>query len=152
MKRLLLLPLLALLASCTTTGQPDIARISRAVQEAARFGTEEALRFKPEWRPQFEVVRDQLNSLLAADKLTVAELLNAIDRLPVSELSSDTGRLIIGAARLTVSIAGWSDVEIVQTAQAKPVGVALVSGITAGLGVPVNRPQPTHTPKYFKPK
>lgn len=136
MKKLFAFPLLAalaLFAGCTTVGAPDIERISRAVQEAARIGTQEAVRDHPEWIPYFVTTRDSLNILAASDKLTVASLLEAISKLPVSELSSDTARLIIAGAVLTVSIAGWSDIEIVQTEQIRPVVIALSDGINAGL-------------------
>lgn len=121
---------------CSTLTAPDIARISLAVQEAAAIGTSEAVRDHPEWRPIFTQVRDQLNAAAALPTVTVGDLLAAIGKLPVSELSSDTARLAMAAAKLTIAIAGWSDVEIAQTEQVRPVLVALGKGITEGLGKP----------------
>lgn len=127
---------LVLMFGCSTLTAPDIARISLAVQEAAAIGTSEAVRDHPEWRPIFTQVRDQLNAAAALPTVTVGDLLAAIGKLPVSELSSDTARLVMAAAKLTIAIAGWSDVEIAQTEQVRPVLVALGKGISTGLGTP----------------
>ncbi len=151
-KRLLsIIPLAALflVASCKTTGGPDIERISVAVKEAATIGTQEAIRDHPEWIPTFVLVRDQLDAISVKDRITVSDLLAAINKLPVSELSSDTARLSIEAARLLVAIAGWSDVEIVQTGQIRPVIIAMSQGITAGLGRSATKSGPK---KHYKAK
>lgn len=130
---------------------PDIQRISAAVEEAARFGTSEAVRDNPTWRPTFALVRDELMKLSLKDKLTVADLLDAVAKLPVSELSSDTARVIIAGARLTIALANWSDVEIVQTEQIRPVVVALAGGINGGLiESPASKPQAAK--KHYKVK
>jgi len=122
------------LASCTTVGTPDIARISASVHEAARIGVSECLRERPDFRTAFIITRDQLNTLAAQNILTVDALLIVLSNLPVDELSSDTARLSFEAARLVLVTAGWSDVVIVRTDQLRPVVTALSAGITAGLG------------------
>lgn len=139
MKRFLpvLIPAI-LLFGCATLSQPDIDRITRGVQEAARIGTAEAVRERPEWRATFTLVRDEVRALAARESLTVNDLLGAIDKLPVAELSSDGARLAISAVRFTVAVAGWSEVDIVQSAQIRPVMTALDVGMTAGLAESVN--------------
>lgn len=122
------------LAGCATTGGPDIPRIAAAVQLAAQVGTSEAIRDHNEWRPAFQLVRNQLNTLAAQESLTLDSLLTVISGLPVNELSSDTARLSFEAARIVLIAAGWSEIEIVRTDQLRPVIVALSAGITAGLG------------------
>lgn len=143
----------------TTTSQPDIQRIAAAVQEAARFGTQEAIRDRPDWQATFVLVRDQLDALALRDKLTVADLLDAVSLLPISEFSSDGVRIAFAAARLTIALANWSDVEVLATEQVRPVISALAKGITAGLPVGneslSNRTSaraPVRTPKHYKIK
>lgn len=149
-----------LLTSCATTSQPDIVRIAAAVEEAARFGTQEALRDRPDWRPTFLLVRDQLTAIAARDKLTVSDLLDAVSLLPITELSSDGARIAFAAARLTIALANWSDVEVIATEQVRPVVEALAKGMTAGLNAADVRSArvggsfvPAKTsPKYYKAK
>lgn len=131
--RWFVLPFLALLASCTSVGSPDIVRISAAVKTATQIGVSELLRDHPEHSAIVLSVHDQLTSLASQDTITVAGLLDAVSRLPVRELSSDTARLSFEAARLVISIAGWSDIEVVQTRQIRPVVVAIAAGIKDGL-------------------
>lgn len=140
MKRYASLPVLLVLstflfsgATCRNASQPDIQRISLAVEEAARFGTAEALRDRPDWRPTFVLVRDQLNAIAIRERLTVADLLDAVALLPISEFNSDGVRIAFAAARLTIALANWSDVEVIATEQVRPVVLALAKGITAGL-------------------
>lgn len=128
---------LVLLFGCSTLTAPDIDRIARATQEAASIGTAEAVRDHPEWRKVFGLIRDQLDAIAAKPVVTVSDLLDAIGKLPVSELSSDTARLAMSGARLLIAIANFSDVEVVQTEQVKPITVALSRGITSGLGTPI---------------
>lgn len=126
------IPLL-LVASCVTTGEPDTERISRAVKEAATFGTQEAVREHPEWRPHFVLARTELDLLAQMNEISVDSLLDVANRMPVQELSSDRARLIVGGAKLTIAIAGWSNVKLKQTEQVRPVVIALRDGIDAGL-------------------
>lgn len=152
--------LFALIAGCATLSEPDITRISLAVREAATLATQEALQDQPRWRPAFVTVSSELNSLSTRTNVTVLDLVNALNRLPLSEMKSDTARLSIAGARLLIALAGWSDVEVVQTTQVIPVIVALRDGIQAGLElVPetpatarLAAPRKKHAPKYYKLK
>lgn len=137
MKKALSLSVALVLASCATLPEPDIIRIAAAVKEAATLGTSEAVRDHPEWRPHFDYATEELELLEKQDQITVANLLDVLSRLPVSELSSDQARIIMSVARLTIAVAGWSDVKIVQTQQLRPVIIALREGIDAGLAQPV---------------
>lgn len=146
--------LATVLAGCTTVGDPDIPRIALAVKEAATIGTSEAVRDHPEWRPHFEDVSNELELLEKQETITVGQLLEEINQLPVSELSSDRARLIMASARFTIAIAGWSDVELKQSEQVRPVIIALREGIDAGLASPMI-PKVAGVgakPKHYRPR
>lgn len=119
------------LSGCKTPVNTE--RLSLVARDATRLGTYEALRDHPEWQPQFEQARDQLEALAKRDSLTVGDLVDVISVLPVSELSSDEARWALAGTRLTITLAGWSDVEIVRVEQLRPVATAIASGITLGI-------------------
>ncbi len=100
-------------------------------------------------------MRDGLNALVAQPVITVDALITLTSSLPVSELSSDTARLSFEGARILVALAGWSDVEVVQTGQLRPVVAALAEGISAGLpttpsGVVLLPPRHMRTKVHYK--
>ncbi len=119
-----------LVAGCATT--VNIERVAAATKEAVTLGTEVALIEHPEWRTSFYEVSAGLRLLAEADKITLDGILSSLNKLPVSELSSDKARLIISGARLVIAVSGWSDTEIVQTEQLRPIALAIADGIDAG--------------------
>ena len=122
-----------LLGGCATLSEPDVTRISLAVREAATLAPQEALSQRPDWRGAFEIVQKELSLLSVKTNVTVLDLLGVLDRLPINEMKSDTARLSIAAARLTIALAGWSDVEIVRVEQVQTVIVALHDGVSTGM-------------------
>lgn len=135
---------------CTTTGEPDIARIAAVSQEATRIGTREAVFDHPEWRSDFVTAQQQLAILAQQQGMTVNDLLRVISQLPVSELSGRTGRVVLDSARLVIVAANWSGVEIVRTEQLRPVAQALSDGIGQGLAEPATRTTSIFATKHYK--
>lgn len=137
-KILLLLALaLPLLPGCITspeTGKtiPDIPRIARGVKEAARIGSREAIFNRPQLAEKFDLVIAQLIKLEEREIVTVETLLDIGSQLPIKELKSREAQLSFDAARVSVALAGWSSVEIVQAAQIHPVITALREGLQQG--------------------
>lgn len=135
---------LILLTACKTM---DVAQIAPACQEAAAIGTEAALLYKPEWRPAFGVARDSLKALGGSTNiLTLPALLDILNKLPISELSSDTARLSFSGAKLLIAMFGYSNIEPVKSDQLKLLANALADGINEGMG------KTTATSKLFKLK
>src|SRR5262245_15790811 len=104
-KRTNLLGLVAALAcalpgckSTPTDKPPDSARVASIARIAAYTGTRVHLTKSPGDRPYFESARESLASLSAGGNYDPAALSQALSKLPIKELQSTEGALIVGTA------------------------------------------------------
>lgn len=131
--------LLCLNTGCVTgpdgQNQADIPRISRVTQEAAAFGTEEALLEHPEWMAHFQKAHTELAVLEKAETIDFLDVLEIVNRLPVSELESREARLAIRGARILISGIDLPIVSADRLTELRPIVKALRIGLEDG-GVP----------------
>jgi hypothetical protein len=89
-------------AGCTTTptGQrvPDVGAMTFTAQSASYVGARMWLREHPEDRSAFERSRDGLKILIAAGTFSAQDLTVALQKLPIRELRSDEGAVIVDVA------------------------------------------------------
>lgn len=117
---------------CATTpgGKKDLAPL---VKTAAYVGTTYALKAHPEYRPGFELALAQLETLEQSETIDFVTLLAIVNRLPVTELKSDEATLIVTSATLLLSEYGGGVLPVEQLEKARPIAVALRSGIALAL-------------------
>lgn len=143
MKRLLILPLLALtlVCGCTTTptglSVPDPAVIELVAQEASAIGANVWLAAHPNDREQFELALASVNALLATGKGSPSDLQAALSRLPIKELSSGKNQVIVTSAVVLINKAGQEIIKLdsahVWSYYVQPVAQGIASGLQMAL-------------------
>jgi len=128
--------LIALLGGCATTmNQGDVALLAQDLRDIAREGTIYAVAENPEWRPNIELVRDQLQAQASGtNMLTFNSLLFTLQALPVKELKSSEARLAITSASIILRRAG-ANADLGNVSDLKPIAGGLAEGISEGLGI-----------------
>jgi hypothetical protein len=126
-----------------TTKVIDTARVTAISRQAATVGTSEVLAAHPEWRPQFQLAAEQLALLSASPTIGLQDILTIAERLPVTELKSQTARLSFEGATLLISAIDVPDLPADRLAELQPIAKAISDGIMAGLppapvGAPTN--------------
>lgn len=125
---------IVIFTGCKTGGTgADIERIARVTKEAATIGTEQLLVRHPEWQAQFQIAHDDLVTLENSDTVSLARVLEIINRLPIKELSGRDAKLAVQGARLLISAIDVPEVDAQRLAQIRPIVKALREGIEAGL-------------------
>ncbi len=140
MKKLMtMIGVAALLATgCATTenggmSEGDIALLMQDIRDVAHAGTVYALAENPQWRGNITLVRDQLNGLAnTSDNVTFDSIVTTLQSLPIDELKSSEGVLLITTAKITLRRVG-SNVELGNIKNVKQVAGALVAGMNEGL-------------------
>lgn len=118
---------------CKSLPQDQTARIAGLAKVASYVGTAEALRSHPEWLPGFQVARDELTVLEAAEVIDYVTLIAIIQRLPVRELKGDRAILLITSATLLIQELGNPAIPLDQVPQLRPIVSAIRQGIDLGL-------------------
>lgn len=128
-----LIGLVGLTGCAALKDNPDLLkRVEAASKMAAFVGTSEYVRQHPETRFAFELVRDELKDLGAAEKLDLVTLLSAVNHLPIKELKNERATMIVTAAGILLTdYADRLPVEKLSTLQ--PVALAIAGGINLGL-------------------
>jgi hypothetical protein len=133
-----------------TNSVPDVVKMSAVARSATYLGTSIYLNGlgdktrvvpHPEARPQFELVRTSLKTLIAAGTFSAADLTAALQSLPVKELQGSDGTLIVGEAVLLWDEYGQALATLDQSkifdTYLLPVARAIVAGLDQALGPPM---------------
>lgn len=138
MKQFLAVPLFAALllmpTGCATTPE-NIGLLAADLRDVSREGTIYALAEKPEWRPEVELVRDQLAKLgNQSGAITIDSILTILSQLPFEELQSSEARLAFTGGRIILRRVG-ANVDLSSVQNLKPLALGLAEGITEGLAL-----------------
>lgn len=131
-----LLLAIALLCGCATTPQTDtqkVARVATISRQAAFVGTKVYLQENPDARPYFVASAAALDVLLQSQNVTPEDFSKAMQGLPVKELQSDSGALIVGSAVVLYDAFLAEHVNLDANAYLRPVIAAVHDGIAKGL-------------------
>lgn len=117
--------------------QGDVALLALDLQDIAREGTIYALAKEPQWRPNIELVRNQLATLAALpDQPTPAAVLKVLQTLPFDEFQTPEARLSFVGANWILRRVG-RNVDLGNIVNIKPIVNGLATGITEGLNMPI---------------
>lgn len=129
------------LCGCVTNSEgkkvPDVRLMQSVAQTAAYTGTALWLKAHSNDRGKFELARSSLAALIAAGSFDAVQLTQVLQTLPVKELQSEQGTMIIGAA---VSLWDAYGRQLGELDKAKvfdtyilPVAKSILTGLDAGL-------------------
>jgi hypothetical protein len=139
----------------TTTSQQQIATASALAYEAAYVGTALDLSAHPEHRKGFELGLVALSGLLKSTNYTSAELVAALNKLPLKELQGENGAIVIGAIVSVFDLARnlWIDTAD-QPAWVAAVGGSIERGIRDALSLAPSKlkKQSTKSKRFVIPK
>lgn len=140
MKKLILLPLVALLFStgCSTkplTEEQKVAQVQRLTYAAASIGTEAALLANPSYRVGFEVALYDLNTLVEEKAITGTMLRSIVKSLPVKELKSPQATLAIDSATVLFDAINSTQINI----ESNPYVFAAATGLRDGMKVALSK-------------
>lgn len=131
---------LAILAStgCATNREPltDEQRVARVVDVAtmaANTGTRLALIEHPEWREDFEAALKGLDWLLEDQNPSVMDLRAVLKKLPVKELESRKGIVMIDTATVLFNTVRRDYVDLDRVKYLKPVIQGIADGMRGAL-------------------
>jgi hypothetical protein len=122
-----------LLFGCATLQQAE--KWGKIAQIAARRGTYETVKARPDARAVFATVAATLDSLLIKPSMDSAEIIAALQQLKVKELKGDQGALLIGDVIDVVDIVGGDSVRLKDDSRLRPVVTGIVTGIREGLSL-----------------
>lgn len=113
----------------------DTKRLEAIAKLAAFDGTVIYLKKHPESRATFELAHAELTKFVDDNggQLSLGALLNVMDELPVKQLQGEYGAVIVGSAIILFDEFVGDKVEV-DSAQLRPVAVAIRDGIGMGLG------------------
>jgi len=115
-----------LFSGCVTTGnQQSLENKAKAIGWVA---TTKLLQDRPEWRPYFEIARDDLATLAKAETIDLFAVMEIVNRLPTDKLQSGDTALYVAGAML------FFEDELGSVALENPEQLrAAVTGLHAGL-------------------
>lgn len=124
-----------LVSGCALLKNPQSnARIAAAAKSAFYFGTHEAVKEFPDRRAKFQAGADSLAVLENSDTITLGQVLEVLQSLPVQKLHSDTAEVIITSATILISGIDFPTVDAERVAELRPIVSAIRQGIQQGLG------------------
>jgi hypothetical protein len=101
---LCLIALLGLLGPLFFTGCAGTLQNPRSFENKAKAiawtATTKLLQDRPDWRPAFELARDDLALLVEADNIGFAEVFAILDRFPTGQLTTGDAALYFGGAMM----------------------------------------------------
>lgn len=129
-----LFAMLLMPTGCATTPE-NIGLLAADLRDVGREGTIYALAEKPEWRPQVELVRDQLAKLgNQAGPITIESIVQTLSQLPFEELQSSEARLAFTGGRIILRRVG-ANVDLSSVQNLQPLALGLALGIEEGLAL-----------------
>lgn len=128
------------LTGCTTTPAPDqLALYLADARDIAELGNSAALIENPAYRKELTLTRDSLAALeaLPAGKVTVADLVNVLTKLPLDQLQSDKGKIYVTGGRILVRrFTSWvtaPELDVGASGMVQQFAAALRQGMDAAL-------------------
>jgi hypothetical protein len=138
---------LGLITGCASTATVDWVKIGADVAGlAAQTGATLDLKDHPDHAPDYLAVVLALDSLLQDPSYSAAKLSEALSKLPIKELSGDTGQLITGAAVTVFDLATGTFLDLSTQPAVAAVARSIREGLSAALRsapIPAAEPRPT---------
>lgn len=133
-----------LTTGCATLSDPEqFASALLDARDIAEAGTVAALIESESYRDALTKTRDALRDIqkLTDGTLTPQMLVEALAKLPIDQLQSDSGRIYVALGKIVLRRAfSFKTVDLGQTDKIKQIASALEQGMTEGLAF-VNKPK-----------
>lgn len=139
------LVLMAALQGCKTVNgkqQVDADRVAMILGQAAQLGTSYYLRAHPDQRQPFVLAEQALTRLVDTQNYDPVAFSDALQRLPVNELSGPNGSLYVSAAIVAWDQVAASATTLDKNELVKKSLIAVTAGLHKALAPPLAPPTP----------
>lgn len=120
---------------CSSLNGPPDPKWGTIAKVVTRRGTYEAVKAHPEYRVAFELTVAALDNLILREQVDTQDLLAALQKLPVDELRTDDGALLVQDALDLYDALVGDTLRLKDDTQLRAIVIAIRDGLSGGLAM-----------------